>query len=68
MVEDAKKERHRRDQNALQAAHVGQNIQNRVATPLDVHLVQTHVDQNPLHQVLLEMARLYACFLESEHA
>ena len=52
----------------MQAAHIRQNVQHRVATPLDVNLIQAHVDQHALHQILFKLARLQARLQQPKHA
>ena len=41
-MEDAEEERHRRDQDALEAADIGKKVENSVSAPLDQNLVQVH--------------------------
>ena len=55
MVEDAENERDSCDQNPLQTTHIGQNVEDRVASPLNQRLVKVHLDLDSLEKLILKI-------------
>ena len=51
MIQDDEQERDCRDQDALQAAHIRQDIQNRVASSFNYCLIQAHHYLNTFDQI-----------------
>lgn len=68
LVEDAQKDGDDLDQNALQAAHVGKDIENGVAGALNDEQAEVKLDVEALHQVLLVVGRDLAALLQGENA
>ena len=68
MIQDAQKEWDPGDKDALQAANIGQNIQDRVAVSLYHNLVQAHFNHDPKKQVVkyLLIERSHFCLFQSE--
>ena len=68
MVEDAENDINAGSQDALQPAHIGQEIQYRVAIPFNQSLVHIHLNQNPKKDLSMIMNRLCTSLLQSEDA
>ena len=57
VVQDFEEDSDCREQKAQEAAHIGEDVEDRVARPLHNGQVHAHLDFDPLEQVFFQVER-----------